>query len=127
LYLRVGIRVNQYNEIFDGRLYSCIDIRVPICYHMCMHSKPFHPNSRCPAMVEAGIKDPNSQEGINFCLNCPYDHCVIADPQVDNKQVRRALLIRAVKELSRRGLSDEEIADELEITVTSVKRIRRRK
>ena len=34
------------------------------------------PSKMCPAMKESGIKKPTSQEGVNFCLNCPYDCCV---------------------------------------------------
>ena len=33
---------------------------------------------RCFAMIEAGIANPESQQGIGFCLKCPYpDGCVV--------------------------------------------------
>ena len=35
----------------------------------------------CQAMIEAGITDPNSQEGIGFCVNkCPYkEGCIVME------------------------------------------------
>lgn len=41
---------------------------------------------RCQAMIDAGIEDPVSAEGIMFCAGdrfteskCPYSHCVMDD------------------------------------------------
>jgi len=35
----------------------------------------------CHAMIDAGITDPNSQEGIDFCVyHCPYEGgCIVMD------------------------------------------------
>ena len=33
----------------------------------------------CNAMTNEGITDPDSKEGINFCVNsCPYQFCIVA-------------------------------------------------
>lgn len=34
----------------------------------------------CPAMKKAGISDPTTQRGIDFCTNqCPYPYCIMAE------------------------------------------------
>lgn len=33
---------------------------------------------RCAAMVEAGVADPTTQDGIDFCTEkCPYEDCIV--------------------------------------------------
>lgn len=43
--------------------------------------KPANNLMRCQALVDAGIVNPDSQEGIDFCIDkCPYpDKCEIFD------------------------------------------------
>lgn len=39
-----------------------------------------HNLKRCPAMIEAGIINPGSQEGIDFCVHwCPYPKCIVME------------------------------------------------
>jgi hypothetical protein len=41
---------------------------------------------RCKPMKEAGIKDPDSQKGIDMCLHCPNpDECQFDDKSVKDK------------------------------------------
>jgi len=73
-------------------------------------------------MIEAGITNPESLEGIRFCTNkCPYDHCVIAEPKVSSRKVRALLQKRAARLLYSQGMSVQEIADKLEISLSSAK------
>jgi len=35
---------------------------------------------RCAAMIAEGIYDPESKDGIDFCVDrCPYDYCVVME------------------------------------------------
>ena len=77
--------------------------------------------ARCDAMKEAGILQPESQEGKDFCTgSCPYDHCVIAEPIADTKKL--GIVIRA-KELQMAGYSTKEIAYELRIRIRTAQRL----
>ena len=66
---------------------------------------------RCLAMIEAGIDDANSQEGIDFCVSrCPYDSCVIFEERGWKADSRRRDRITKAREMAARGVSIEEIA-----------------
>lgn len=79
---------------------------------------------RCPAMIEAGIIDPNSPEGMKFCLNCPYpNHCIVFDNDSNGKD-DKGKLVRATtaKSMKDRGWSIEEIAKAMGKDVRTIKR-----
>ena len=73
---------------------------------------------RCQAMIDAGIEDPDSEEGCLFCAGnrqgdiesqCPYDHCVVFEGQARTsmeKAARKGLAIR----LHYHGVSVKDIA-----------------
>lgn len=79
-----------------------------------MKQKPIN-LKRCQAMIDAGIADPNSQRGIDFCTECPYPRCILFDtskkPNLRSKQVK---LMQA------RGMTNREIAKELGVSIRTV-------
>ena len=66
-------------------------------------------NLRCPAMIEAGIKDASSKEGIDFCVGlCPYEKgCILFEPYTRHDKTR----VRAdfARRLSQHGVSRNDI------------------
>jgi len=79
----------------------------------------------CPAMRKAGIVNPESQEGIEFCTSsCPYEYCIMVENRGKNKvqvqmaqyRKKRAIRMRA------NGKTVEEIAHILGKTVRTVER-----
>lgn len=62
-------------------------------------------------MIRAGIYDPESKEGIDFCLNyCPYDCCVVFERE-EAKRARKAREIaNFCKALRARWVSVDDIA-----------------
>ena len=64
----------------------------------------------CKPMVEAGITDPDSPEGIEYCTErCPYpDGCVVANERVGKS--KKELEIAKARKLHEDGMSLEEIA-----------------
>ena len=67
------------------------------------------PKRRCPEMIIAGINDPDSQAGIDFCIeSCPYDYCVMLE--TIKKSLRYAESIRIEKGVRVRGVSLDDIA-----------------
>ena len=78
---------------------------------------------RCPAMIEAGIKDPDSQEGIDFCVNeCPYDKCIVFELGRSTSKLRRKLRAALAKEMQTQGYTAVEIASEVRVSVRTVQR-----
>lgn len=74
-------------------------------------------------MKEAGIDSPESQRGINFCVNsCPYDHCVVAEPLMDNRTKKRLVIKKAARELRRSGMTQEEISEALSVPRSTIER-----
>jgi len=83
----------------------------------------------CSAMLEAGIEDPESQSGIDFCTDsCPYDYCVMEEKRIQNRprdiqsQLRRSKAIT----LNKQGKTTTEIANILGITKRTVNAYLRR-
>jgi DNA invertase Pin-like site-specific DNA recombinase len=65
---------------------------------------------RCPAMIEAGIADPESQEGKDFCTTrCPYDRCVVYEG-IAKGSAKRAENRKIARSLRKAGASTREIA-----------------
>ena len=81
--------------------------------------------NRCEAMRIAGVDDPESQEGIDFCVNqCPYnDDCIAMTPVVEGMYVTTVLRANTAKELMRRGMSHEDIAKTMGVTTKTVYRL----
>ena len=77
--------------------------------------------NRCPAMIDAGIEDPDSKAGIEFCLACPYPKCVVFET-TRSEQFRRNPKIPRSKELRLKGLSLRQIAAELGVDPRTVLR-----
>lgn len=72
-------------------------------------------------MIEAGIGDPTSQEGIEFCTErCPYEACIVFESKRVN--VKREWRIGRAKELESDGVSIEDIAVSLGISKRTVER-----
>lgn len=77
----------------------------------------------CEAMTEDGVSDPESQEGIDFCVfSCPYDHCVIAEPIVSSWAIKIQERKAIIGKLNKEGYSTKEISQLLEISESIVKR-----
>lgn len=64
----------------------------------------------CSIMELKGIKDIDSQEGINLCLDCSLSKCEL---DVGKGAINRVLLIKKAKELDGCGLGIDEIAQKL--------------
>ena len=75
---------------------------------------------RCPAMIEAGIDDPNSQNGIEFCLHCPYPRCIAFEDGRSRATLRREKKAAKAKDMLVKGFSNEEIAQALKVGLRTV-------
>jgi len=75
-------------------------------------------------MIEAGITDPNSQEGIDFCVNhCPYEEgCIVMEGRLTqtSTRLRREANKRKVWALWQAGFSVKEIAHKMGVHSSSV-------
>lgn len=72
--------------------------------------EPEH-KKRCQAMIDAGVYDPESHEGINFCVNfCPYECCIVFENPETLRQLRARNKATLVKELYTKGISVVDIA-----------------
>jgi len=84
------------------------------------------PKSRCPAMIDAGIEDVDSQAGIEFCNNCPYypEHpsCILYETEVSLGTLRKQERAEAAKLLRDNGFSVDEISKQLGISVRCIER-----
>jgi hypothetical protein len=92
-----------------------------------------NPKRRCQAMIDAGITDPESREGIQFCTGakdeesrCPYDSCIIAGDGralTSERAVRKSVL---AKELFYKGVSRVDIALMMDTDIKTIGRYLRR-
>ena len=80
----------------------------------------------CDAMKEAGITDPESMAGIEFCLDCPYPSGCIVLEDTPEKTIERAGKVNIAKFLSNRGKNNKEIAEILGVSRRTVQRYLRR-
>ena len=66
---------------------------------------------RCEAMADEGIYDPESKEGIDFCINfCPYDYCVAMEHSKTKAQLRKEKNVDLAKKLRKHKVSVGDIA-----------------
>ena len=62
-------------------------------------------------MIEAGIEDPESQEGKDFCTNsCPYDRCIVFEAEKNPATIRKESRKAEALDWQSRGYSDKQIA-----------------
>jgi len=62
-------------------------------------------------MEKAGIKDPESQEGIDFCINdCPFPDCLITG---GSSHIKKAERDERIKQMFYNGMKVNEIAQEV--------------
>jgi len=81
------------------------------------------PKRRCPAMVAAGIGDPESQAGKDFCTKqCPYEKCIVFESKGGTSTLRRDERAAKAKELLSEGLYVKDIAARLGVSVRTVER-----
>jgi len=82
------------------------------------------PKRRCLAMIEAGIEDPESQAGKDFCTEqCPYPNgCIVLEFGRSISSLRRDKRIARAKEMAARGRSVEDIAKDLGASIRSIQR-----
>lgn len=67
----------------------------------------------CQAMLDAGITDPESQDGKEFCTGeCPYDRCIVFEGRRKTTTKRLKAIVEA-RELEAQGLSTIEISKRL--------------
>lgn len=75
--------------------------------------------SMCQAMIDAGIEDPDSREGILFCAGssndkiksqCPYTYCVVFEFEQQAKVTKTGERIEFVKGLREYKVSVKDIA-----------------
>ena len=79
------------------------------------------PKRRCPEMILAGISDPDSQAGIDFCVgSCPYEYCVMME--TNRKRLRSSERVRIAKGLRAQGVGLDDIALILGKDVNTVRR-----
>jgi len=80
---------------------------------------------RCPAMIEEGIEDPDSEEGCLFCAGdrygqieskCPYPFCVVFEQTLALAEIKDY-----AKRLHTHGVSVKDIALILGRHVTTIK------
>lgn len=87
------------------------------------------PNRTCKALIDAGIDDPSSQEGKDFCVDkCPYSRCVAYEPKrgrPSNTSTIYASKEAWVASLDHQGYSIMEIALSTGISVRTVERMLR--
>jgi len=70
-------------------------------------------------MERRGIKDPDSREGVDCCLNCGLGFCEIEVGKDRGVIYRRK---QQARQLAEEGLTLEEIAKELIVSVRTVRR-----
>ena len=76
---------------------------------------------RCAAMITAGIYDPNSKDGIDFCTNfCPYECCVVMEQSETAAQLRRRQKADFARKLRARRVSVNDIALILGVNLRTV-------
>jgi len=76
----------------------------------------------CPAMRRAGIKDPESKEGIDFCTNqCPYDRCIVFEESPLSPRKQKSIRVAETRRLLNEGYDIGEIANKLGVNLRTVR------
>jgi len=78
-------------------------------------------------MIDAGIDNPESQQGIDFCTEqCPYDECLLFAGGKEHSPNVELMEIRA-RSMKSQGMSIVEIAKSLGVTRRTVYRYLKRR
>ncbi len=77
---------------------------------------------RCEAMMEAGIENPESRDGIDFCLNCPYPRCVVFEAGARPNTIKRLRNQELARKMKASGLKTKDIAEQLNKCVRTIER-----
>ena len=86
---------------------------------------------RCKAMIDAGVYDPESLEGILFCAGsrddsvksqCPYEYCVVLEYKETAVQLKGKEKADLARELKEHKVSVDDIALILDKSVRQVNR-----
>lgn len=78
---------------------------------------------RCTAMIKAEIADPNSKDGIDFCVNhCPYSFCVPLEYKQTVPQLKWHKRRDLARKLRKHKVSVADIALILGVSVRAVGR-----
>jgi hypothetical protein len=80
-------------------------------------------------MLDAGITDPDSAEGILFCAGdrthesqCPYDYCVLEEFHLSTRTMRKNGLVAFATRMYRAGISHKDIAIILGLSYATTER-----
>ena len=73
-------------------------------------------------MQDAGITNPESQDGINLCIVCPVEKCVEDERPLHQINVRGRVRKATARKLSKWGWSTKEIAERLGVDVGTVRK-----
>ena len=72
-------------------------------------------------MIEAGIGDPESKEGKDFCTEkCPYPKCIVFEVGRGAATLRKEARVAKAKAMAAEGYPEDEIAQVLKVSVRSV-------
>jgi len=88
------------------------------------HGKIVHSTGTkpCSAMKAARIKLPDSQDGINFCLeSCPYPWCEL-ETQRGKTTAKRSAKVKKATDLRKIGYSIQKIAEAKNVSIRTVHR-----
>ena len=78
---------------------------------------------RCKAMITAGIEKPDSQAGIDFCVNhCPYSYCVPLEHKQSVPQLKGKKKAEAARKLKAHKVTVDDIALILGVSARTVGR-----
>ena len=79
---------------------------------------------RCQAMIDEGIEDVDSLEGIDFCTgSCPYDHCLPMETREEGAAAKRQIRAEIVWKLRDGGYSVEDIAIKMRLPQRTIRSI----
>ena len=75
----------------------------------------------CKEMMQEGIRDASTQQGINFCVDrCPHPTCVLVEPHMSARMLQKASNRRMVKELMKAELTSKEMQTIMGISIRSI-------
>ena len=70
-------------------------------------------------MINTGIENAESQEGIDFCVNsCPYNYCIVFEEHRKRADKFRNIIV--AKALRKLGLSVDDIAEKLKKSTRTI-------
>ncbi len=78
---------------------------------------------RCAAMIAEGVYDPDSKEGIDFCVYyCPYEYCVVMETGLTKPQLVTWKKVSIAKRLRAHKVTVDDIALILGVSKRNVQR-----